>query len=168
MFKKTVILVILLALVGCGRISIHEYKAHNDDNLNEGDVSILHVTRHNYVQEIDGKGKYSPGHVSDFFPYSAAKIELLPGAHVLSLKYNNSTHQSRLYTKESKDFSFNFLPGKRYFLYNVIKYARSQTGLQQSISFHIGECGTKGELDYNDRESKLDYWLDPYVPACGI
>lgn len=105
-------------LSACGRISIHNYKAHNEENINPAKVSILHATRYHYVREIDGKGQYSPNGASDLFPYTGAIIELLPGKHSLSIEYRSNIRGSTGKTV----VDFNFLPGKEYFLHSKKHY----------------------------------------------
>jgi hypothetical protein len=164
MLKKLILLTILLVLSACGRINIYKYKAHDYKDAGDAKVSILHVTRENYVYEIDGKGKYSPDHVSDLFPYSAAQIELLPGTHTLSLKFASSIYHS----VNKNDLTFNFLPGRQYFLHSSIVLKKTGTNDNQlSVLYQIDECGTKQETDYNESAKKEDRWLAPYVPACG-
>lgn len=165
MLKQIILIIMLVELSGCGRISIHSYKAHDKDGLSESNISILHVTRNNYVHEIDGKGKYSPSHVSDLFPYSGAKIELLPGTHTLSMKYRSQSS----YSTGKANLKYKFLPGKQYFLHSSFEYkATKSDGFKTLILYHIHQCGTKQEQIYNEAESKKDYWLNPFVPACGI
>jgi len=164
MFKKFVILVLLLGLTGCGRISVYKYKAHDIAAPTGENISILHVPREIYVQEIDGKGKYSPSGSSDLFPYSAAEIELIPGIRTLSLKYSSG----RQYSINKSNITFNFAPGKKYFIQSKVQYAKKETGgLQASVSYRIDECGSTEEAAYNEAAKKADQWLAPYVPACG-
>ncbi len=158
----------VLQLSACGGISVHNYKAHSDNNLSEDAVSILHVTRNNYVKRIDGKGSYSPSHISDLSPYIGAKIELLPGTHTLSLKYSKEMFQGSSHTKENNDFNFTFLSGKQYFLYSTIEHTRTQKGIQYNSVFHIDECGTENEKIYNENEQKYKSLFGSYVPACGM
>ncbi len=165
MFKKILILSIVIMLSACGRINIHNFKAHNEENINPAKVSILHATRYHYVHEIDGKGRYSPEFVNDVFPYTGAVIELLPGKHTLSIEY----HSSRVITKGTIDISFNFLPGKQYFLYSKKNYTTDDFNqVTTYVKYQISECGSKDEKEFNERESKHDYLFNPFVPACGV
>ena len=166
MTKKLILLGIIFLLSACGRISIYKYKAHvtSATDLSGPQISILHVTRNNYVNEIDGKGKYSPSHVSDAFPYSGAEIELLPGMHTLSMSYRSSIS----YSKKNTDISFNFSPGRIYFLHSNIDYRKNEAGgLSSYVNYQIDECGTTQETNYNVKAKEADNWLAPYVPACG-
>lgn len=164
MIRNSIIFLLTVIMIGCGRISIHNYKAHDREGLSANKLAILHVTRHNFVREIDGKGQYSPSSVSDLFPYSGARIELLPGTHTLSLEYQSSSLRS---TEKSK-INYRFLPGKEYFLHSTTDVGFSKSkNLQYYIKFHISECGSKEEKAYNEKESKNDFWLNPFVPACG-
>ncbi len=132
--------------------------------MSESKASILHVTRYNYVQEIDGKGKYSPDHVSDLFPYTGARIELAPGIHTVAVEYR--TRMS--YSKGKSKLKYHFLPGKEYFLHSDVKYLRDRTNAMKSyVVFAINECGIEAEQEYNKRASKVDTWLNPFAPACG-
>ena len=165
MFKKILILSIAIVLSACGRINIHNYKAHDQENINPAKISILHATRYHYVHEIDGKGRYSPTHVSDAFPYTGAKIELLPGKHTLSINYRSGYRAS----KGSTDINFDFLPGKQYFLHSTNESGRDEYGhIFTSVKYHISECGSKDEKEFNERESKHEPLFDPFVPACGV
>lgn len=163
--KKFIIMLFILQLFGCGRISIHNYKAHDETEMGKNKITILHITRDNYVREIDGKGKYSPDHVSDLFPYSGAKIELLPGTHTLAMEYRSST----LHSTGKSNLKFKFLPGKQYFLHSSTEYKAKKSGsLGIYILYKIHECGTKQETEYNKTAKEKDFWLAPYVPACGV
>ena len=164
MTKKIIILALLFTLAGCGRINIHNYKAHENEGLPKNKISILHATRYNYVHEIDGKGRYSPSRVSHAFPYTGAKIELLPGKHTLAVEYN----AKYIISKGKSEIAFNFRPGKEYFLHSERQFKKNKVGGVNSIVvYHLNECGSKAEKEYNEREIKNDRWLDPFTPACG-
>lgn len=166
MIKKIILTGIILSLAACGRISIYKYKAHNSNPADSGgaQVSILHVTQYNYVNEIDGKGKFSPTNVSDAFPYSGAEIELLPGPHTLSMSYRSKIS----YSTGKTNITFNFLPGRHYFLHsNEDLRKNSNGGFSSIIAYQIDACGSTQETNYNVAAKKEAWWLAPYVPACG-
>lgn len=165
MFNKILILSIAIVLLGCGRISIHNYKAHDQESISPDKLSILHATRYHFVREIDGKGSYSPRGASDLFPYTGAKIELLSGKHTLSIEYQSSRRVSNGKT----DIEFNFLPGKQYFLYSKKHYTTDDFNQTTTyVKYHISECGSKEEKEFNEKESKNEPLFDPFVPACGV
>lgn len=164
--KKLILFGFILLLTACGRISIYKYKAHNFDpaDLNKPQVAILHVTQYNFVNEIDGTGKYSPSSVSDAFPYSGAEIELLPGQHTLAMSFRSKISHS---TGKS-NVVFNFLPGRQYFLHSNAKMVPNGAGgFVSVIAYQIDECGSAQETEYNIKAKKEAWWLAPYVPACG-
>lgn len=164
MFKRIILWIAILGLSACGRISIYKYRAHDITAPDVAKISMLYVSREIFVHEIDGNGKYSPGYSSDLFPYSAAEIELLPGTHTLSLKYASG----RQYSLNKSNITYNFLPGRKYFIQSKIHYSKTETNTpQSSVLYRIEECGTKEEAEYNDSAKKSDSWLAPYVPACG-
>lgn len=164
MFKKFILVLFLLELAACGRISIYKYKAHDITGKSDIKMAMLYVPRDIYVEEIDGKGKYSPSSSSDLFPYSAAEIELAPGTHTLSLTYASSLG----YTKSKTNVTAIFVPGGSYFLDSKVNYSRSESGSTlRFVSYVIHKCGSREEEELNKTNKKHASWLAPYVPACG-
>lgn len=164
MSKRVLPLLLVLLLVSCGRISIYNYKAHNLEHVASDKIAILHVTRHNYVKEIDGQGKYSPNGSSDLFPYTGARIEILPGKHTLSILYSDTV----MHTTGKSNLQIDVEAGKEYFVHDELVVNKMPNGQYvQLIKFRIAECGSSEAEKYNKDESKDNSWLDPFVPACG-
>lgn len=174
MLKQTLILIAIISLIACGSVSIHKYKAHNDTSSNPAELSVLHVARDIYVNEIDSKGKYSPDQNSSLSSYSGAEIELSPGKHSLSMEFKSSAFRSEKATIITHDFQ----SGKHYFLHEKIDslnnvnsgttLSGTTTGLSFAISYIIDSCGSPEEAAYNKYEKKHEHWLRPYVPACSL
>ena len=144
-------------------VKIHDYKAY-EGSYPKNKLAVLHVPIDLKVNSIDGQGEYYPKRVSDMSPYSGARIELLPGYHVINVMYYSRSHGHVAHSKDDTKLKLKAEPGKEYYIHHGRKIINNQV----YVTYEIWLCGGKKEREFSKRmkESYKDS-IATYIPACG-
>lgn len=165
MRKYVVLSGILLLLFGCST-KIHMYKSYEGKAKPDNSIAKLIVPGEVAINSIDGKSGYYPTYISDISPYDGAVVGLLPGKHLVNVKYFKSYRSLGSYTSSAGvNLSLQAKAGVRYAIYPVTHYVQNSLGgTSEKVSFSLVKCGEKKELMLRQkRKKKLG---NKYLPMC--